>query len=165
MDNSASDTLTSITDRFVPFTIDGLRMALPLGNVERVIPAVEVTGLPEAPEAVLGVINIGGRVIPVFDLRRRFNLPEKEVLPENKMIIAAASRRTVAMVADEVKAVMEAGPDDVAGPGEVLPAMPHVKGVVKTGKGMLIIQDIDKFLSLEEESELDEALKAGKRDG
>lgn len=139
-------------------------MALPIDKVERVIPAIEVTGLPEAPEAVLGVININGEVIPVFDLRRRFNLPEKEIIPENKMIIAAASRRTVAMVADDVRAVISAGPDLVADPDQVLPRMSHVKGVLKTGEGMLIIQDIDGFLSIEEQEALTLALAAGTKD-
>lgn len=154
-----------ISYRFVPFTVEGLTLALPVEKVDRVIPAVEVTGLPSAPGAVLGVINIGGLVIPVFDLRRRFNLPEKKVLPEQKMIIAASSSRTVAMVADEVKGVIEAGPEELAPSYEVLPRMAHVKGVLKTVKGMVVIQDIDSFLSIEEEDELDRALTAGKKDG
>lgn len=117
--------------------------------------------MPKAPAAVLGVINLGGRVIPVFDLRKRFNLPEKELVPENRIIIASGSKRTVAIVADDVKAVIEAGPEIMAPAGEVLSGLPHVKGVLKTESGMLVIQDIDRFLSLEEESELASALEAG----
>lgn len=118
--------------------------------------------MPQAPAAVLGVINLGGRVIPVFDLRKRFNLPEKELLPENRIIIASGSKRTVAIVADEVRSVIEAGLEAMASSGEVLSGLPHVKGVLKTEGGMLVIQDIDSFLSLEEESELASALEAGK---
>ncbi len=158
-------TLTTVPERFVPFSIEGLSLALPLEKAERVIPAVEVTPLPKAPAAVLGVINLGGRVIPVFDLRRRFGLPEKEIIPENRMIIAAGSRRTVAMVADSVDGVVEAGPGMTAPSSEVLSPLPHVKGVLKTEGGLLVIQDIDRFLSLEEESELDSALESGHTDG
>lgn len=159
------NTLIPIADRYVPFTIEGLRMALPLENVERVVPAVEVTALPHAPGAVLGVINIRGLVIPVFDLRRRFNLPEKEVSPENKIIISNASKRTVAIVADDVAGVIEARQEDLAEPHEVLPELDHVKGVLKTGGGLIIIQDIDRFLSIEETEELDSALKPGENHG
>jgi len=157
--------LINVSERFVPFSIDGLCLALPLEKAERVIPAVEVTPLPKAPDAVLGVINLGGRVIPVFDLRKRFGLPEKELLPENRLIIAVGSRRTVAIVADDVKGVIEAGPEGVASSGEVLSGLAHVKGVLKTESGMLVIQDIDSFLSIEEENELASALDAGKNDG
>ena len=111
---------------------------------------------------MLGVINLGGRVIPVFDLRKRFNLPEKELIPENRIIIASGSKRTVAIVADEVRAVIEAGPETMACSGEVLSGLPHVKGILKTESGMLVIQDIDSFLSLAEEVELALALEAGK---
>lgn len=152
-------------ERFVPFSIEGLNLALPLEKAERVIPAIEVTPLPKAPAAVLGVINLGGRVIPVYDLRRRFNLPEKELLPENRMIIAIGSRRTVAIVADDVKGVIEAGPETKAASGEVLAGLAHIKGVLKTESGMLVIQDLDSFLSIEEEGELASALEAGKTDG
>ncbi|MCC6502992.1 MAG: purine-binding chemotaxis protein CheW [Deltaproteobacteria bacterium] len=152
-------------ERIVPFSVEGLRLALPLEKVERVIPACAVTPLPEAPAAVLGVIDLGGQVIPVFDLRRRFGLPEKELVPEDRMLIARSSKRTVAMVADEAGSVIEAGPATIAAPGEVLPNMPHVRGVVKTAKGMIIIQDIDSFLSIEEEEVLESALKAKRKDG
>lgn len=157
--------MINVSERFVPFSIDGLCLALPLEKAERVIPAVEVTQLPKAPDAVLGVINLGGRVIPVFDLRKRFGLPEKELLPENRLIIAAGSRRTVAIVADVVKGVIEAGAELMATSGEVLSGLAHVKGVLKTESGMLVIQDIDSFLSIEEENELASALDAGKNDG
>lgn len=152
--------MKSVSERFVPFTVDRLALALPLGRVERVVPAVEVAALPDAPRAVLGVINIGGRVVPVFDLRRRFGLPEKELLPENKMIIAAASRRTVALVADEVGGVVEAVPGQKAAPADVLPGLAHVEGILKTDDGMLMIHDIDGFLTLEEQDELAAALTA-----
>ena len=153
--------MTTIPEKFVPFSIEGLCLALPLEKTERVIPAVEVTPLPKAPAAVLGVINLGGRVIPVFDLRKRFNLPEKELLPEIKIIIASGSKRTVAIISDAVKTVIEAGSETMASSGEVLSSLPYIKGVLKTESGMLVIQDIDSFLSLEEESELASALEAG----
>jgi len=155
----------SLPDRIVPFSVEGLSLALALEKVERVIPAVAVTPLPGAPPAVSGVIDLGGRVVPVFDLRRRFGLPEKELLPENRMIIAASSKRTVAMVVDDAGGVIETGPGMAAPSAEVLPALAHVAGVVKTPGGMMVIQDIDSFLSLEEEKELAGALKAMRDDG
>lgn len=154
----------TLPERIVPFSVEGLRLALPLERVERVIMAVAVTPLPKAPKAVLGVIDLGGRVIPVFDLRGRFGLPEKALVPDDRMIIAGASRRTVAMVADEVSGVVEAGPGALTASGEVIPGLAHVKGVVKTSGGMIIIQDIDSFLSLEEEEGLSAALEAKRTD-
>lgn len=62
----------------VGLTLDGQRYALSLAQVERVIRAVEITPLPQAPEIITGVINVRGRVIPVVDIRKRFRLPVRE---------------------------------------------------------------------------------------
>jgi purine-binding chemotaxis protein CheW len=69
-------------NRFFPlvvFTLDARRYAVPLSTVERIIRAVEITPLPQAPEIVLGVINVQGRIIPVVNTRKRFRLPECDI--------------------------------------------------------------------------------------
>ncbi|MFQ5632726.1 MAG: chemotaxis protein CheW, partial [bacterium] len=58
------------------FTIDDQQFGLPMSQVERIIRAVEVRPVPEAPDYINGVINMQGRVIPVVNLRKRFRLPE-----------------------------------------------------------------------------------------
>ena len=64
-------------NHIVVFALDEQRYALHLLAVERVVRAVEVTALPEAPEIVLGVVNVKGRIVPVINVRRRFRLPER----------------------------------------------------------------------------------------
>ena len=58
----------------VVFGLGGQR---PAGVVERVVQAVEITPLPGAPDGMLGVIDVAGRVLPVFDLRQRLELPPR----------------------------------------------------------------------------------------
>ena len=85
--------------RLVPFLLDDHRYALHLGVVERVIPAVEITPLPKAPEIVLGLINIRGKIIPTLNIRRRLQLPERETELTDHFIIANTPKRTVALPA------------------------------------------------------------------
>ena len=65
--------------QIVVFALDDRRIALPLAAVERVVRAVEVTPLPKAPAVVLGAVNVQGNLVPVFHLRRRFRMPEREI--------------------------------------------------------------------------------------
>lgn len=65
--------------QLVVFRLDAQRFALPLTAVERVVRAVAVTLLPDAPAIVLGAIDVHGRVLPVLNVRRRFNLPQREI--------------------------------------------------------------------------------------
>ena len=62
--------------RLLAFLLGEQRYALHLSAVERVIPTVETTPLPEGPEVLWGVVNLRGRIVPVMDIRRRFRLPQ-----------------------------------------------------------------------------------------
>src|SRR5271157_2301250 len=102
-------TRTRLDLSHVVFTLDGLFYAVSLSVVSRVIRAVEITPLPKAPSIVLGVINLGGRIIPVVNIRKRFRLPERELELTDQLIVARASRsnanadggRLLALAVDE----------------------------------------------------------------
>jgi len=104
---------------------------------------------------VLGVINLAGRVVPVMSTRQRFGLPEKEPDLSDQFIIARAAMRTVALLVDSVSALVEVSAEDVVQAAGILPHMDYVDGVAKLEDGMILIHDIDKFLSLEEARMLD----------
>jgi purine-binding chemotaxis protein CheW len=145
--------------QLVVFTLDEQRYGLRLSAVERVVRAVEVTPLPSAPEIVLGVINLAGRVVPVMNVRQRFGLPEKESDLSDQFIIARTAMRTVALLVDSVSALVEASAEDVVHAAKILPQMDFVDGVAKREDGMILIHDIDKVLSLEEARMLDEVMQ------
>lgn len=143
----------------VPFSLDDLRYALHLSAVERVIHAVEITPLPKAPKIVLGLVNMRGEIIPVLDIRTRFNLPFREIDPKDHFIIATTSRRKVALSADSVEGVLEISGGEMSAAPDILPSLEYLDGVVKLGDGMLFIHDLERFLSLEEETAMEEALR------
>ncbi len=146
--------------RFVTFTLDEQRYALPLSVVERVVRVVEVTPLPKAPDIVLGVINVQGQIIPVINLRRRNRLPERDLELSDHLILARAAQRTVALVVDAVGGVTECAPREVLPAQEVLPGLEYVSGVVKREDGVILVQDLDASLFLDEETTLDNVLPA-----
>jgi len=146
-------------DHFVVFTLDEQQYALPLSNVERIVRAVEITLLPKAPEIVLGVINVRGEIIPVVNIRKRFRLPEHEITLSDHLIIAQTSRLAVALLADRVGHVLDVPETEIISAKKILPAMDYVEGVVKLEDGLILIHDLEKFLSLEEERALERAMK------
>ena len=143
----------------VIFRLNGQRYALPLTVVERIIQAVEVTPLPGAPAVVLGAINVAGCVLPVLNIRRRFFLPEREVVPSDHFLIARTVRHTLALVIDEVHGVIEHEPSAVIGADRMVPGLEQFQGVVKLDDGLVLIHDLEKFLSLDEAHALDTAME------
>lgn len=146
-------------DHLIVFVLDRQRYALPLHAVDRVVRMVAITPLPKAPDIVLGVVNFQGRVIPVINMRRRFHLPEKDIALTDQLVVAHTSRRPVALVADAVHDVITSSAQSLIETENILPGVEYVEGVVKLGDGMILIHDLDKFLSLKEESSLNQALE------
>lgn len=146
-------------DSLIVFAMDDRRYALPLRAVDRVVRMVAVTPLPKAPDIVFGVVNIQGRVIPVINMRRRFRLPEREIALTDQLVVAHTVRRPVALVADAVLDVIACPVQSLIAAEEVLPNIEYVEGVIKLADGLILIHDLDKFLSLEEEDFLDYALE------
>lgn len=144
--------------RVVVFRLDGQRYALPLAVVERIVRAVEVTPLPRGPPIVLGVINVGGGILPVLNLRRRFLLPEREIGPADQFLIAQTARRAVALVIDEAHGVIEYDPSAVTGLDRIVPGLEQFRGVVKLDDGLVLIHDLETLLSLDEARAMDEAM-------
>lgn len=150
-------------DNIVLFTLDESRYALYLADVARVVRAVEITPLPKAPEIVLGVINWQGKIIPVVDIRKRFRLPARETGPDDRFIIARTARRQVALAADSVAGIRELTGQERISAAQEIPFAEYVKCVAKIDGGLVLIYDLERFLSLEEEQKLDAALSgAGK---
>ncbi len=148
-----------LSNQLVAFTLDEQSFALRLASVEEAARMMEITPLPRAPRVVLGVVNIRGRIIPVFDPRKRFHLPEREIDPGDHLLIARSSRRRVALAVDEVSGLVECADEKIVASDAILPRIDYVEGVLRLDDGILLIHDLDLFLSLDEEESLDESMK------
>lgn len=148
-------------NQYLVFTLDEQRYALYLSAVERVVRIVELTPLPESTDIVLGIINLQGRIIPVVNIRKRFNLPEREIEVSNQMIMAHTSKRVLALLVDAVEGIVERPEQEVILAEKIFPEIEYIEGVVKLEDGLILIHDIERFLSLEEERKLEDAMKEG----
>lgn len=153
------------SEHLLIFALDEQRYALRLTAVERVVPAVEITQLPKAPDIVLGVINMRGRVIPVMDTRRRFRLPERELYLSDQFIVARTALRPVALVVDSTSGVIKYPMEEVVRSEDVVRGMEYVEGILRLNDGMVLIHNLDRFLSIEEENQLGKVLKRVEKKG
>jgi purine-binding chemotaxis protein CheW len=145
--------------QLVILRLDEQRYALPLALVERIVRAVEVTPLPKSPDIVVGAIVVAGSVLPVLDIRRRFGLPEREISPADQFLIAHTDHRTVVLVVDEVQGVIERPLTEIVGSAQIVPGLEQIHGVIELDDGLVLIHDLEKFLSLDEERSLDKAMR------
>jgi len=161
MDKFESNIITqkeSGVEQLVVFIIDDQLYALPLKAVLRVIHIVEIKKLPKAPEIIKGIINVAGQIIPVVDVRKRFGVVTPEIDPNDQLVIADTGKRKIALWVDTVNGVYRMTQQQNFETKEIMPFAQFIKGVAKIENNMILIYDLEQFLNLTEEMELEQAL-------
>jgi purine-binding chemotaxis protein CheW len=149
-----------IPTRLLVFFLADQRYGLDVTTVVRVERAVEINPLPQSPDIIAGVINMRGQIIPIINVRQRFSQPQREIALSDQIIIVQTQRRTIGLMVDRVMYVSEYLCEHIAAPDDIFSPMKYVQGIVKMQDGLVLIHNLEKFLSLEEEATLTEAIEA-----
>lgn len=148
------------TDHLLVFRLDDRPYGLSLDQVDRVVRSVEPTPLPQASNTVLGAIDFHGAVVPLLDARARAGSPHRAIGLEDLFVIVRLKGRVAALRVDDVAGVVRRPPEDLVAADRIVPGLPHLAGVVPTDDGLMLVHDLDRFLSADEEQSLDEAIPA-----
>ncbi len=148
---------------FVVLRLDKTRFALQASAVERIVPAVEITPLPQAPAIVLGVVNVHGSLVAVIDFRHRFGLPHQEIALSNRLVIAHTATRTLALIADAVDDVVDYSTADITVPSTLVTGIEQISGIAKHDGDITFIHDLECFLAAGEAASLDLALASAEQ--
>jgi purine-binding chemotaxis protein CheW len=142
------------------FDLGGRPHALPSSDVVEVVRAVALTTLPTGPRVVAGVMNLRGRLVPVFDLRIRFEMPSPPLEPIEQFIVARAGERLVAIRADRAIRLVNIPASDIEEAAGIVSGTRYLSGIAKLPDGIALIQDLGAFLSEAEGATLDRAMSA-----
>jgi purine-binding chemotaxis protein CheW len=142
------------------FDVGGQRYALPSKVVGEIVRAVTIVPLPKAPSIIEGVIDVRGSVVPVLDIRTRFRLAPKPLEHTDHLVLAWAGPRRVAIRADRAQDLLRFDAARIEDARASLPAAEYVTGVAKLEDGLVLIHDLETFLSRAEDEALDDALAA-----
>lgn len=133
--------------------------AIPLENVREVVRAVEVTPLPNSPHVIEGIISVRGTVTSVLSLRKRFDYPERPLQPEDFFLLGTVRETDIALHVDKATDLTVIDDDALS---EIRVPISHddytFPGVAAFPDGLLLIHDLESFLSEGEAHELQAAL-------
>lgn len=121
-----------------------------------------VTRVPNSPDFVKGVLNLRGAIVPVIDLRVRFNLPFEEYSSLTVVIVlsirdkADGHERIISVVVDEISDVVKARLSDIQATPQFGSALDveYISGLADAGGKMLMLLDIDTMLSVSDMKQL-----------
>lgn len=147
------------SDMLVTFRLGDDHFAADIHAVERVLRYAQPTSVPDMPEYIEGVMDYQGRVLPVVNLRRRFELPPIPVRTEMRTLILNVSGEWIGCVVDAVTEVASYDPAAVQPPPKLFRGLAgeYLKGILRRGERLVIFLDVERLLSTTERIALQEA--------
>jgi len=150
--NPANVTAAAAADvlrEFLTFTLGGEEYGVDILKVQEIRRYDTVTRMPGAPSFMKGVINLRGTIVPVIDLRLKFQLADVRYDDFTVMIVLNVGKRIVGMVVDGVSDVVELSAADIRPAPEFGGAIDtrFITGLGTRDQRMLILVDIEKLLS------------------
>jgi purine-binding chemotaxis protein CheW len=128
--------------QYLTFTLNQQLFGIPIEVVREINQLPEITPVPQAPKAVAGVINLRDKVIPVVDLRRKFNLPLRDYSRETCVIVVDGRQGQVAAIVDTVASVLPLGPHQI----EAVPSLVQnassaamILGLARSGQQVIVL--------------------------
>lgn len=144
--------------QWVTFRLDGETYGINVMQVQEVLRYSEIAPVPGAPAYVLGIINLRGNVVTVIDTRHRFALPPGEITDSTRIVIMETDRHVIGILVDSVSEVVYLNQSEI----ETAPNVGNdesakfIQGVCHKNDELLILIDLNKLLSSDEWTELDE---------
>ena len=140
--------------QLVSFNIGSEEFGVDILKVQEINRMVEITRVPQAPHYVEGVINLRGKVIPIVDLRKRFNMEDKEYDKNTRIVVVDISGNIMGMVVDSVSEVLRLPANTIEPPPEIVASInsEYIKGVAKLEDRLLIFLDLSKVIDVNEMS-------------
>ncbi len=152
-DNKSNEPLM----QWVTFRLGDEKYGINVMQVQEVLRITEIAPVPGAPSYVLGIINLRGNVVTVIDTRNRFGLMSRETDDSSRIVIIETETHIIGILVDSVAEVVELRASQI----ETAPnvgndeSSKYIQGVTSTDNELLILVDLNKFLSDEEKQDMD----------
>ena len=143
----------------VTFRLGSGEYAIDIMQAKEIIKMEKITLIPNAPDFVEGVINLRGNIIPIIDLKKRFNLEETEGDKNTGIIIVKIEDVDMGIIIDSISKVVSISNSDIQPPPPMLSGIgqKYIKGVGKLEDKLLVVLDLEKLFTTEEEEEEDKS--------
>jgi len=163
MNKGAAGAVSGASERYLRFSLGEEEFAIPLLRVREVIAVPDVTPIPQSPNYFLGVINLRGQVITVVDLRTKLGIKPLNS-SEMAVVICDLGSISLGVVVDSINSVVTPRAEDISERPELKnqKASEYITSVYRHEKGMVLLLDITRLFSFEDQNTAGRANQTGK---
>jgi purine-binding chemotaxis protein CheW len=154
-----SDLSSSV--QLVSFRVGNEQYGIHIRQVQEIIRMPEITQLPQTDDFIKGIINLRGNIIPIIDMRTRFNMEENEYSELTRVIVLSLDEKFIGIVVDSVSKVLELPDGAIEDAPDIINGLSkeYIEGVGKIDENMIIILKAEKVLTADEIKKLEKTTK------
>jgi len=152
MDRSRKDKEPTTSKRYLTFFVEGEQYGIDISKIKEIIAPITITHIPKTPIFVKGVINLRGSIIPVVDIRLKFNMPEKEIDIETAIIIYEINKTSIGFIVDNVEDVLVIDSKNISEPpsfGSNIDTS-FIENVAEVDNDVIMLLNLEKIFEAEE---------------
>lgn len=140
--------------QYVVFRLGVERFCVDISNVSAITEFKEITPVPNSPKYIEGVINLRGDIIPVVNLKQRFEIQEVERSEETRIININFNGKDIGFLVDEASQVLRIGVEDIEPAPEIIRGKDraYISGIAKIDNRIAIVLDLEHIFNEEERS-------------
>lgn len=137
--------------KYLIFSLGQEDYGIEISYVTEIIGIQAITAIPDLPEYVKGVINLRGKIIPIMDIRLRFNKAARDYDDRTCIIVVDIEEISIGLVVDSVAEVTSISDADIAPPPQINQSFQkYIKGIGKLGHDVKLLLDCERLLDEED---------------
>lgn len=153
LDNKINE--DTMKGRFLTFSLGEEFFGIDIVYVTEIVGIQPITVVPELPDFIRGIINLRGQIIPVMDMRSKFNKEQKAYNDRTCIIVVDVKEFSIGIIVDAVSEVMTIEDDNIVPPPEIgSKGRKYIKSVAKHNDDVILIIDCEKLLNHEESNDI-----------
>lgn len=128
-------------------------------NIDQIIPPKEITKIPNTPDYIEGLLSLRGKVYTVFNLRKRFCLPDRGFDDSTKIVIVNVNSVAIGFIVDEVNEIARVEDENIESTPKTIASLnkKYINGIAKIGERLVIMLDLEQVLSVSKEDSIQKA--------
>jgi purine-binding chemotaxis protein CheW len=147
-----AEKVAAVEKQLVVFNLGRESYAVDIGGVREIIQMLPITRVPGTPASVEGVVNLRGSVIPIVDLRKRFQMDTIERNKDTRIIVVSCKGQDVGVIVDAVAEVLRIPIESIEPSSNVFTdeQVEYFIGILKLEDRLVILLSMDQVLSTQE---------------
>lgn len=132
----------------VSFKLENELFGLKIESIREILKPLDVTPIPNSKPYVIGVICLRNKIVPIFNFRKIFNIPDSEYTNDTRILVVELQEKIIGLMVDEVREVLRIKETDLESPPSGLgdESSEYIRAVAKLENNLLSLLDIEKIL-------------------